>query len=152
MTAATIIDQAAALDVYERGLREQFESGLENTPLTDCPYAYDSEEAKIWHEAISDACGDRFSRNRKLRALRMAVAKRQGGHTTKQWRELCAEFQNRCVRCASFSTELQRDHIVPVYQRGLDCISNIQPLCPKCNAAKGSEDTDWAAYRRQHGF
>lgn len=152
MTTATRIDEAAALDVYEQGLRAEFESAFNKLPIADCPYAFGSDEAQIWHEAVNDARGDRLARNRKLRALRISVARKNGAHTARQWRELCAEFQGRCVRCGCFSTELQRDHIVPVYQRGSDCISNIQPLCPKCNTAKGSEDTNWAAYRRQHGF
>jgi 5-methylcytosine-specific restriction endonuclease McrA len=47
---------------------------------------------------------------------------------------------------------LERDHIVPIYQGGSDAITNIQPLCKRCNCAKGPETTDWAQRRREHGF
>lgn len=95
---------------------------------------------------------ERTERNRALRRERITAARAQGRHTRAEWDALVAEFGGRCVRCGNKSARLQRDHIIPIYQGGSDAISNIQPLCPKCNCAKGSEATDWAAIRRKKGF
>lgn len=90
--------------------------------------------------------------NRALRQRRLSDARRKGRHTEQEWRELVARYGGRCVRCGSAPTRLERDHIVPIYQGGSDGIGNIQPLCRKCNGAKGPEDCDWRAYRDRHGW
>lgn len=79
--------------------------------------------------------------NKRLRAERMAAARRMGTHTKEQWAALRDVF-GCCVRCGSDAYHLERDHIVPVYQGGCDCIGNIQPMCARCNAAKGPENED----------
>jgi 5-methylcytosine-specific restriction endonuclease McrA len=87
-----------------------------------------------------------------MRKLRMQWARERGTHTKEEWEALCAEFDFRCVRCARNLGFLERDHIVPIYQGGCDCILNIQPLCPFCNVQKGPENYNWAAHRRRHGW
>jgi 5-methylcytosine-specific restriction endonuclease McrA len=54
-------------------------------------------------------------------------------------------FLNTCVRCEGRSNlvNVERDHIIPTYQGGLDIPSNWQPLCAKCNSSKGPETIDW---------
>ena len=89
-----------------------------------------------------------------LRRLRERNAKRRGGPTLSwtQWEALVEEFGGHCVRCGARSANLERDHIVPIYKGGCDCIHNIQPLCPKCNCQKGPETINWKERRRTHGF
>ena len=75
------------------------------------------------------------------RSERKARAKAQGTHTDIEWKALVAVCEFACQRCGE-RTYLTRDHIVPLYQGGCDCIANIQPLCFRCNAGKGSETID----------
>lgn len=80
----------------------------------------------------------------KTRASRMTEAKILGTHTKKEW-ELMREVHDwKCAKCLR-RTGLVKDHIKPIYMKGSDSIENIQPLCTKCNGAKGSDATD---YRR----
>jgi uncharacterized protein YdaU (DUF1376 family) len=80
--------------------------------------------------------------NRRIRAERMAAARKLGRHTTGQWNALRAFCQFKCVRCGRKGHQ-DRDHIKPVYQGGSDGIENIQPLCACCNSSKGFEALDY---------
>lgn len=42
----------------------------------------------------------------------------------------------RCLRCGA-TGRLQKDHIVCLYRGGSDAITNLQPLCNRCNSSKG---------------
>lgn len=54
-------------------------------------------------------------------------------------------FNYTCVRCKGESglINVERDHIIPTYQGGINEVTNWQPLCAKCNASKGPETIDW---------
>jgi 5-methylcytosine-specific restriction endonuclease McrA len=53
-------------------------------------------------------------------------------------------FQNTCVRCEGSSglVNVERDHIKPTYQGGINEPTNWQPICARCNASKGAESID----------
>lgn len=80
----------------------------------------------------------------RLRSKRMAVAREKGMHTKNEWAEM-KSFFGECVRCNGKSglLNIERDHIIPVYQGGSDSIRNIQPFCARCNASKGPETVDY---------
>ena len=61
------------------------------------------------------------------------------------FRQMKDLFINTCVRCDGESNLLnvERDHIIPSYQGGIDHVTNWQPLCARCNASKGPETIDW---------
>lgn len=82
--------------------------------------------------------------NAKKRRERMAAARLLGTHTKEEWLEL-KSFFNVCVRCEGESglINIEKDHIIPVYQGGSDSIKNIQPFCALCNAKKGPDNTDY---------
>ena len=75
------------------------------------------------------------------RRIRLARAREKGTHTKEQWEELRDAF-GRCLRCGDTESALQKDHIIPLYQGGSDCVTNIQPLCKSCNCSKGPDRTD----------
>jgi 5-methylcytosine-specific restriction endonuclease McrA len=87
----------------------------------------------------------------KVRARRLSAARAKGTHTREEWDTLLQEFDGRCVQCGD-RRHLDRDHILPLYLGGSDHITNIQPLCPPCNAGKSSDSTNWAEFRRSNGF
>lgn len=61
-----------------------------------------------------------------------------------EFKKMALFFGNTCVRCEGMSglANVERDHIIPSYQGGIDEITNYQPLCAKCNASKGPETID----------
>lgn len=140
------------LDAYESGIEAAFDHDVHHKPMRDCPYQAGSDEGREWLLGVEHARGDRHIKNKGLRQMRRRLARECGRHTDEEWLALCSEFGFRCVRCGCLPVSLERDHIIPIYQRGTEFISNIQPLWKTCNTAKGPEDTDWVAYRRQHGF
>lgn len=95
-------------------------------------------------------CRDR--RNKRIRRNRLLEARSQGTHTVEEWQLLAKEFEFRCVRCGTNEYRVEKDHIKPLHQGGSDSISNIQPVCARCNSSKGTEDFNWAEHRRQNGF
>jgi 5-methylcytosine-specific restriction endonuclease McrA len=84
----------------------------------------------------------RVRENKIRRQERMRLARRRGTHTMEEWLALIVACGDRCVCCGATDRNLEKDHIVPVYQGGSDGIDNIQPVCATCNCSKGSDSTD----------
>lgn len=78
-----------------------------------------------------------------VRSERMKIAKSKGTHTVEEWTEM-KKFFGECVICYGESglKNIEKDHIIPIYQGGSDSIKNIQPVCAKCNCKKGPERID----------
>lgn len=70
------------------------------------------------------ACG-------RTRQLREQSA--PGGHTDEEWNRLVARYGWMCLRCERTDLPLTKDHIIPLSLGGSHDISNIQPLCRRCN-------------------
>jgi 5-methylcytosine-specific restriction endonuclease McrA len=93
----------------------------------------------------------RYKKNNPLvvRALnhkRRASIKGNGGvFTVAEWLQLVKRFDNTCLRCRRLDLPLTPDHVIPLSKGGDNYISNIQPLCLKCNQSKGSKATDYRA-------
>lgn len=60
-----------------------------------------------------------------------------GWHTKKQWLKLCELCGNRCLKCGR-EGKLSPDHIIPASRGGTTWITNIAPLCPRCNMRKSN--------------
>lgn len=60
-----------------------------------------------------------------------------GYYTAKQANELLKRCNHACLKCSS-KKRIEFDHITPLSLGGCNCIGNLQPLCRKCNAAKGN--------------
>lgn len=92
--------------------------------------------------------------NSQIRKIRLAAARAKGTHTPAQWLGLVSAFGCRCVMCGAVMDpwDVQKDHIIPIYQGGSDGIENVQPLCRPCNTSKGPDTFNWVEYRMGHGF
>lgn len=77
--------------------------------------------------------------------MRLKIAKEKGDHSKQDWSAMKIFFNNTCVMCFGESRLLnvERDHIIPIYQGGSNAINNIQPLCAKCNSSKGPDSRDY---------
>jgi 5-methylcytosine-specific restriction endonuclease McrA len=89
-----------------------------------------------------------------IRKIRLQAARVKGVHSELEWANLVAACDCRCVMCGLklLKQQIQKDHIVPIYQGGSDGIENLQPLCAACNARKGPDSFNWVAYRLEHGY
>lgn len=79
-------------------------------------------------------------RSKNLRWVRMYSA--AGSFTKKEFELLCASYGNICLSCHQ-RRKLYPDHIVPIAKGGTNSISNIQPLCGRCNSRKGAKVKDY---------
>jgi len=72
-------------------------------------------------------------------------AKASGSHTAMEWMNLKESYGNKCLKCGTPELErpLTQDHVIPLSKGGSNDISNIQPLCRKCNGQKGVKTTDY---------
>lgn len=86
--------------------------------------------------------GDSVSEGKLKRSERLASARRLARHSPGVWQALLGVLRHSCVKCGS-TDDIVKDHIIPIYQGGSDGIDNLQPLCRKCNASKGSESIDY---------
>jgi len=77
--------------------------------------------------------GEHLERNRRRRAIRKDLHEH---FTEEEWQVLLCKYGSKCLRCDA-PGELTRDHVIPLYMGGSDAIDNIQPLCHRCNSAKG---------------
>jgi 5-methylcytosine-specific restriction endonuclease McrA len=121
------------------------------------PRPYDEKE-RAWTQDWSDRNPDktrayalkwaranpeslRFNQARRRARKRGAV----GSHTRVEWDELCLRYGNCCLACGVSDVRLTEDHVVPLVLGGSDHISNIQPLCARCNKRKGTKTVDYRA-------
>ena len=94
------------------------------------------------HEKVREQAReyDRRTRQKHLMAnrRRRSVLKGTGGDlTTTEWEELVEECGGMCVICHAPYEHM--DHIIPLSKGGKHTLSNVQPLCAKCNLSKGAK-------------
>ena len=83
------------------------------------------------------------------RRARLADARAIAQHTPEQWEAVLQETDPFCVRCGTSPEDGRvKDHIVPLCMGGSDGIDNLQPICRRCNSAKGTETINWLAIWR----
>lgn len=96
-----------------------------------------------WHidDKVCRAC-----RTTTAHARRADHIKQNGGaFTLEQWETLKTQCDYKCLRCGRREPEITlcADHIKPLARGGSSYISNIQPLCVKCNSWKGAREIDF---------
>ena len=65
-----------------------------------------------------------------------------GTFTDTEFKRLCNFYGNRCLACGS-TESLTPDHVIPLNQGGKNDITNIQPLCYRCNSGKKDQIVDY---------
>lgn len=80
--------------------------------------------------------------SRKRKALKKAAP---GSYSPAEWRALKLHYQGTCLRCKLQEPEIKLvpDHVIPLSKGGADDITNIQPLCEKCNSWKFVKTIDF---------
>lgn len=65
-----------------------------------------------------------------------------GKHTKYEWEQLKNQYDYTCLGCGKKEPEiiLTEDHIKPLTKGGSNDISNIQPLCHRCNSLKNNKE------------
>ncbi len=72
--------------------------------------------------------------------------------TEADWRRLKQQYRNCCAYCGRESTELQREHLIPLAKGGSHGVGNIVPACPRCNYGKAvSLPIEWKRRLLQEG-
>ena len=76
----------------------------------------------------------------------------EGSYTGQEWLSLKEQYGNICLCCRKHESEIDRpleqDHVIPISKGGSNWITNIQPLCRRCNGMTG-KGTKIIDYRNQ---
>ena len=91
---------------------------------------------KIWARENPDKV--RVKRYRR----KTRKTKAGGSFTATEWKQLCNQYNNRCLKCGE-KKKLTVDHVIPIAMGGTSDINNIQPLCGPCNSSKGATAKDY---------
>lgn len=108
------------------------------------------EKGRIWRERNRERANEmgkvwkQKNRERVRYHCRLRKARKKGAggkFTLDEWLGLVLETGGVCPACKKRvgKTKLIPDHIVPLSKGGTNDISNIQPLCPKCNLKKATK-------------
>lgn len=81
----------------------------------------------------------------KKHTRRARVRDANGQFTAAEWEALKAQHHHTCLRCGRREPEitLTPDHVIALANGGTNDIGNIQPLCQRCNSAKGTRTYDY---------
>ena len=79
-----------------------------------------------------------YDRNRRARKQRA-----EGNFTSREFNQLCEQYDYRCLMCGKKKAKLTADHVIPLVKGGVNTIDNIQPLCTRCNSSKNDKIRDY---------
>lgn len=123
-------------------LRKQKEQDEEIRNLKEAIYRLDYLAGAASGKAHDSLNQRALRRQRRLR--RRLLEKLQGpGWTPQQWETLVRKYHHRCVCCRKKGLQLEPDHVEPIEKGGAHHITNIQPLCKRCNMRKGARYHDY---------
>ncbi len=99
--------------------------------------AHLARNLKKWRQENPSKAAVQRNRNRAMRL------EREGHYTAAEFKALCEEYGNVCLRCGDKDAPLTPDHVIPLTLGGSNWISNIQPLCRRCNSRKNIKIIDY---------
>lgn len=116
----------------------------------DAVLASSKAQRKTYRQENKDVLREKLKEWRKANPAKVKAQKYRrrtphelkGSFTDEQWLALCEKYGNKCLKC-NRKAELTVDHIVPLPLGGTNDISNIQPLCRRCNASKWTKTIDY---------
>ena len=108
-----------------------------------------SHDFGIWTSASTGRVNQYCRACRRVRAAQYTARKKlsSGSHTRREWLQKLQAF-DKCPGCGLRWSDIPKrpdrryrfvwtkDHIIPLTRGGGDDISNIQPLCYRCNSSK----------------
>jgi 5-methylcytosine-specific restriction endonuclease McrA len=97
------------------------------------------EDLKVWKQNNPEKLKAQYKRKDVKRRSRK---RNMQHHTFQEWANMLVFFNNRCATCG-IGEDITRDHITPLVSGGDDSITNLQPLCRRCNSMKGIQDNDY---------
>jgi 5-methylcytosine-specific restriction endonuclease McrA len=143
---------AAALQKYREAHRDEINVDARERRQTDLEH-YREIGRNSYDRHREDRCAysreySKSNRDKLAAALnRRRARKRQaeGSHTIEEWEALKALCDYACLCCGKREPEitLTRDHVISLEKGGSDWITNIQPLCARCNSKKNTKSTDY---------
>lgn len=92
---------------------------------------------KRWRRQYPEKLAAQLARRRTRKLLA------EGDFTVEDFKALCEEYGNVCLRCGETDVLLTPDHVIPLSLGGGNGIENIQPLCVKCNCWKNIKTVDY---------
>jgi 5-methylcytosine-specific restriction endonuclease McrA len=104
---------------------------------------YDPERERERRKRQKEQRPDHYRKMSREAVRRRHYRKKAGGTlTVKGWLEIREKLGNRCLCCGT-TENITVDHIVPLSQGGRHDADNVQPLCLRCNMAKGTKTIDY---------
>jgi len=115
---------------------------------------YQRERSKRYRESNPERQRERSKRAyeqhperwRRYNHVRRTRIKGNGGYYTDlEWEGLKEQYNHTCLCCGQSEPNitLTVDHVVPISMGGSNDISNIQPLCERCNKSKNNRIRDF---------
>ncbi len=110
-----------------------------------------NERSRQWYAAHSEIHNQRsrdWARRNPQKRLSYVHTRRArrldngGRYTLDQWEELKQLYGFKCLCCGEVKP-LTIDHVIPIAKGGSNDISNIQPLCMRCNRSKATKTIDY---------
>lgn len=75
-----------------------------------------------------------------------------GTHTWTEWTTVLARFEGRCAYCEQ-EGRLGKEHVLPLARGGTNYISNLLPVCQRCNNRKRHRTLwEWSAVLAKRGL
>lgn len=96
-----------------------------------------SANLKRWRRKYPEKMAVQLARRRTRRLLA------EGDFTVEEFKALCEEYGNVCLRCGKTDVLPTPDHVVLLSLGGGNGIGNIQPLCVSCNCWKNIKTVDY---------
>lgn len=121
----------------------QYRKGSTNPYLLKLNQKRKGPKNKNWKGGITQ---DKFGYAGTARLVRKTRLIEGGkAYTQIEWLDLKRKYKFQCLACkrSELEVKLVPDHVVPLALGGKSDISNIQPLCSRCNSIKWAKHIDY---------